>query len=394
MEAQPMKVTKCPKEVLSQSPEDKLKYYQQLRIAHPYLSEAYNKLYRAVRNAEPGSLIYLYGPAGVGKTTLLKRLCEDLAEESAPELKSDCQKLSFVYLETAATDAVTFSWKDFFQRFLLAIPEVLPKTRKIPLELEKLIQSNAQALARPNIVGGQLRVAAENTLKYRRPKAVIFDEAQHFTFISSGRKLLDQHNVLKSFASISRSVFVLAGTYELLPFRNLNGQLSRRSRNVHFTRYSATVKEQRQIFINSLHNLQQHLPLAETPNLVSNWDYFYERSIGCIGILKKLLTNSLEWVLKDENSCFEDKLLEECALSIEQCRRLLIEAEEGENQIIEEESSRQTFREKLGLDVKDCGGNLESQSDDATLETSRVPRKKSRAVGVRNARRDSIHKNL
>jgi hypothetical protein len=43
---------------------------------------------------------------------------------------------------------------------------------------------------------------------------------------------------------------VLFGTYDLLAFRNLNGQLSRRSIDVHLARYRAEDSEDRQTFIN------------------------------------------------------------------------------------------------------------------------------------------------
>ena len=43
--------------------------------------------------------------------------------------------------------------------------------------------------------------------------------------------------MIKSTASRAQTVHVLIGTYELLAFRNLSGQLSRRSVDLHFSRY-------------------------------------------------------------------------------------------------------------------------------------------------------------
>ena len=54
----------------------------------------------------------------------------------------------------------------------------------------------------------------------------MIDEAQHLGKIASGRRLLDQLDVIKSIANQTKTVHVLFGTYDLLAFRNLNGQLS------------------------------------------------------------------------------------------------------------------------------------------------------------------------
>src|SRR5207249_6305769 len=98
-----------------------------------------------------------------------------------------------------------------------------------------------------SILGGMdLSYAAEQALRYRRPPVVFVDEAQHIARIASGRRLSDQLDVIKSIANRTQTVHVLLGTYELLAFRNLSAQLSRRSVDVHFARYSADSPEDRQ----------------------------------------------------------------------------------------------------------------------------------------------------
>jgi hypothetical protein len=93
-------------------------------------------------------------------------------------------------------------------------------------------------------------------------------------------------NTIKSIANLSQITHVLTGTYELMMLRHLNGQLSRRSVDIEFNRYLSDNPEHREAFINCLWTFQQHLPLPKTPELVDQWDYFYERSIGCVGVLK------------------------------------------------------------------------------------------------------------
>ena len=72
---------------------------------------------------------------------------------------------------------------------------------------------------------------------------------------------------------------VLFGTYDLLAFRNLSGQLSRRSVDVHFCRYRAGNAVDRKIFLNVLGSFARQMPLPEPPELVANWEFLYERNV-------------------------------------------------------------------------------------------------------------------
>ncbi|HST53800.1 MAG TPA: hypothetical protein VLJ61_17460 [Pyrinomonadaceae bacterium] len=227
----------------------------------------------------------------------------------------------------------------------------------------------------------------------QKPLAVLLDDAQHLGVISSGRKLLDQLNTIKSVADRSLTTHCLCGTYELMPLRNLNGQLSRRSIDIHFGRYNAQDEEQRQEFINVLFTFQEHLPLIKTPDLVSRWDYFYERSIGCVGVLKDWLTRSLALALESESQTLTLKHLEHRALSVSQCATMLREAVDGEREFQEKDEARATLRMNLGLEPDSSGGEQKvvSISEVETIQKANTRRHKHR-VGKRNPVRDKVGK--
>ena len=189
-----------------------------------------------------------------------------------------------------------------FRRMLIALeePESLIDRKVIPNQSGATFQSGAlRLISRENAVSSRLRHAVEQTLRRRRPLAVLVDDAQHLAIMGSGRKLLDQINTIKSIANLSQITHVLTGTYELMTLRHLNGQLSRRSVDIEFNRYLSDNSEHREAFINCLWTFQQHLPLPKTPELVNQWDYFYERSIGCVGVLKDWLTGALALALEN-----------------------------------------------------------------------------------------------
>ena len=75
----------------------------------------------------------------------------------------------------------------------------------------------------------------------------------------------------------------------LLAFRNLSGQLCRRSIDVHFGRYRADRPGEAAIFVNVFRSFAAQLPLEEPRDLVKDWEFLYERSIGCVGHPKRVV---------------------------------------------------------------------------------------------------------
>jgi hypothetical protein len=121
----------------------------------------------------------------------------------------------------------------------------------------------------------------------------------------------------------------------LLAFRNLSGQLRRRSVDVHFCRYRADNPDDRQTFLNVLCSFERQIPLLDPPELVANWEFLYERSIGCVGVLKEWLVRTLAAVLSRGATKITLRDLTAQALTISQCEKMLAEVTEGEARMTE-----------------------------------------------------------
>jgi hypothetical protein len=367
-----------PRELLARPSEERLAYFRMYTVAHPLLAEAKEKLMASISESEPNSLVFVFGPTGVGKTTLRLKAEQVISNELQPGLEQDRGRIPVVGVEAIAPESGRFCWSDHFRRLLVAMNEPLTDCKR---DAETLYVRHTSTFGSKSTTA-EYRHAVEQALRFRRPAAVMIDEAQHLSKMASGRRLLDQLDVVKSIANQTRIVHVLFGTYDLLSFRNLNGQLSRRSLDVHFPRYRAESASERQVFVNVLGSFAHHMPLPEQPDLAGEWEFLYERSIGCVGILKQWLTRTLHSVLRRGGNTIGRKDLEAQALSVLQCEKILSETAEGESRAAEPAEARGALQVRLGLRTG-AVNNIGNVSKPA------IPRK-TRRPGMRRPQRDRI----
>jgi hypothetical protein len=369
-------------------PSSKVRCFQAVTIAHPHLLVARQQLMAAITDGADNSLIFVLGPTGVGKTTLRAKIENEIAASCMVELQGDKGRLPVVSVEAVAPESGNFNWKEHFKRLLEEMREPLiehkldckeKSSRKISLPIDVASRNS----------GAEYQYAVEQALRYRRPTVVLIDEAQHLAKMSSGRRVLDQLDVIKSIANRLGTPHILVGTYDLLAFRNLNGQLSRRSSDVHFRRYRADRAEEAAIFVNVVRSLAAQMPFPETPDLAKEWEYLYERSIGCVGVLKTWLVKTLSVVLREGRNTMKLMDLESCALSVSQCEKMLSECIEGENRMSDGNDNRLRLRSRLGLPQHE-GTSPKTISAGAVAATGGGTNHRNRWPGRRRATRDVI----
>lgn len=177
----------------------------------------------------------------------------------------------------------------------------------------------------------------------------MIDEAHHIAIVASGRRMKDQTEFLKSTGNMTDITYVLFGTYDLLQLCNLNGQLANRSTLIHFPRYDARKESDREIFQNILLTFQNNIPTKVKPDIESEWEFMYERSIGCVGACKLWLNKAVAKALNENANTVTIEHLKKEAHSVEQCIQQSRDALYGENRFIESEEEVFNLRNLLGL---------------------------------------------
>ncbi|MEL6929352.1 MAG: hypothetical protein AAFO95_12045 [Cyanobacteria bacterium J06600_6] len=172
----------------------------------------------------------------------------------------------------------------------------------------------------------------------------------------------------------------------MLEFRNLSGQLSRRSIDIHFPRYQADCKDDLVEFQRVLKSFGEKMTLEKAPELEIHWEYFYERSVGCVGILKDWLTQAYRKALDESASTLRKHHWQSYAPSVAKCLQIAAEAIEGEKAFEFESGEMSLLRQKLGL-----SGVSSSTISSENLSVSAASSKKSKGrPGVRQPNRDVI----
>ncbi len=375
-----------PADLLNQTPDERVAYFWKHTSGHRYLNESAETFLDVVVDPAGANILIVYGPPGVGKTTLLEIARRAIIERSRVALVADPGYVPIVGLPAVSMGLPTFNWPDYWSRALVALNEPLVADKRLPRAAARLSQPAAEWPFARKDTRANLLLAWEHALHERRVQAVLIDEAQHIFFGLSGRALQRQLDCVKSQADRTGVLHVLAGTYELLTARNLNAQLTRRSVDIHFPRYRREVAEDVKVFQSVVGIFQRHLPLPEEPDLLGQWEFLYERSAGCVGTLKEWLTKALATATRQEKPmAVWDKYLVKYAHSRPAALKMLQSARRAEADLAEAEEEAEEKLPRL------LSTPLQRRKRSPAVPTAPAPAKRGkRPVGERAPGRDPV----
>ena len=364
---------------LTQRDRQKLERFKEYAVSHSVLAKVDRELMRAIREPAGFAHVLVYGPSGVGKTTMIRQITRRLNKVSAKGniaksiagSQDNLSSLPLLLLETRPPDGGAFNRTDYYRTALKLLGEPFYERRVlVNIDSEQTWEKKGRSRTKAAQFNDspELRHALEEALSRRGVQAVILDEAQHLMKLGNGSsagKLIDQLDWIKSMTNVTGVVHILIGTYELLSFRNLSGQASRRGLDLHFPRYQFQNESDRQDFQGVLLALLKQVPLSvEIESLMQHWLYFYERSIGCVGVLKDWLIRALAAALYDKSKVLSLEYLQDHALTLAQCERMAIDATEGEQQVSYAESRREPLWRLLqgGMDGEQISASVKKSA--------------------------------
>lgn len=382
-------------EPLSPEPQTLLERFKAYAVWHPRLLEVRTQVSDTIW--EPADVVYMVvcGPSGVGKSKLAEVLTNRL-NIPRHQLNGHVPQRALL-INTRPPDGELFHRAHFYRKGL----KLLGKTtfdRHIKVDVataEHLIeQKRARSKTTKYPDDPEIREVYEEELQRLSLRAVILDEAQHLIQSGDSKQPKDQLNWIKSMAIETGVLHVLIGTYDLLPFCNLDGQMARRGSECHFARYHMEDENDCQAFRNAFSSLLKQIPLqVDHDTLVQRWWYFFEGSIGCIGILKQWLVRALYRALREESPELTRAHLEKSVLPDAKWERMRADARSGEaefqyadgqNSYLSDLASMPTFVPQQPAPV------LPPMPPPKDVIAEQGTRKQKRRVGEPSPRRDPV----
>ena len=319
-------------ELINKTKEERVKFFKNFTVSHPLMKETLKELLEEIYGGSQ-NIIMVVGPSGVGKSRLFYATLRSVINDMAEELKKDESIIPITGLELPNPDLGKFNWKDFYDRVLTSLKEPLIEYK---IDTDMLNTKKSQKVYRRTVTtAAALRRSVENAFYHRKCKAILIDEAQHFFSLNErrfGNSEINQRqfNSIKSLANMSKVKIVLFGTYDLNAVFNLDGQLSRRVKEIHFPRYRFEIEEDQDNFYSIVSTFQVLLPLKKEPKLTDYFEYLYESCIGCTGILKDWLQRCLIEAIDNNEETITLKNLKKNALQTKKLITLANEAIDGE----------------------------------------------------------------
>lgn len=304
--------------------------FEEVRREHPHFKLAYQRAKELTSVGRASRVVIIAGPTGVGKSTLGRSIRLGAWKQSREDCAVDPSLVPAVLVTATAPHGPSFNWKDFYVRTLEQLNEPLIEKKVYPgQQLTMFDTVPGMMRAGESLSTDPLRRQIERAFQRRKTRLWIIDEAHHILMCHNPRHLENQFEALKSLADMCNATLVLLGTYKLLEIRDHSAQLMRRSQIVHFPSYRLENAEDKKAFKSALAAFAKELPLPLEQSIAQKTEYFFNKTAGCIGILRDLLRDALEDAAQNAQSVIDEKALDRSSQSNKAILRILEESALG-----------------------------------------------------------------
>lgn len=248
-----------------------------LKIEHKYWTESLDQSQAILSSIDPGEVLFIIGPSRAGKTKLKDTVIGLLSPNN--------DYSSTGYMTVVSTEAAncskngSFSTKSFTKRLLNAVEHPIYG------------MSTLEGLSKQDRISEDTyRQALEYALKARKVKYIFIDEAHHVSYAT--KDALGAYAVMDSWkclAQVCGVILVIVGAYPILDIvRNSPHMLGRRYQ-VDLARYKLNYED----LMEFRGIVKQYGDLINSTSfLMSNLDFIYHGSLGCIGLVRRWLIDA------------------------------------------------------------------------------------------------------
>lgn len=278
---------------------DKLKTFEALIVEHRRFGEIQEELLDCIQNPVRGTIPVVIGPTGVGKTRLKEYVHAILTEYT--KINSNLGLSTPLLLEARRPETGEFNWKSFYDQGLRRLGE--PSLER-KVNLDKVVENlrlQSRNVTYRILTTSELRELYEQALDLQRPISVFIDEAQSIGYCKSDERRMANLDVIKGLSNSGKTAYVLFATYEARNLLRCNAQLARRVHLIDFQRYGSN-KPDREELISVVQAICTEVDFTIEPQVIEDWGYFYNYSLGCVGILAQWLARALNHAYRNKRT--------------------------------------------------------------------------------------------
>lgn len=307
---------KFPQNLLSATTEEKLAYFQQKKLGHPHLTQAYKLALDCIEFSSKGEIVPIIGPTGVGTTELGRKLYRNF-NDMAPTLNEDGRVLPWVgAIGFEAPNTGDRIDKDYWKRVMT---EMLHRGGDILIDRKAYVPPSQFMLTHPIPRADPLQKgidtlvhATVNMLEHRHTKVVLINHADRLFPEADPAGCNRSQQILMDLAAQTNARFVLIGGYQLIRSSCARNNWLRRQHTVHFRRYDRNDPAEYGHFRAVLVNLLAHMPTLQRLDKIGDaWVMrLYISTVGCIGSMKRVLLLAFQHALRTGEKMTEDFILQ------------------------------------------------------------------------------------